>query len=187
MGEPAYLNDHFLIAMPSLADPNFSHTVTYICDHNDEGAMGVVINRPLHIHLADIAQQIELDQNNPLLNEIPVYQGGPVQTDRGFVLHQPQGNWEATMAITDSIALTMSRDIIAAIINGIGPKQYIIALGYAGWGSGQLEQEIAANAWLNGPADISILFDEPVEERWTSSAALLGVDLTLLSTDVGHA
>lgn len=183
----ADLTNHFLIAMPTLADPNFHHTVTYMCDHNPEGAMGLVINRPMGMGMGELFRYLNITDYDINLDDIPVYQGGPVQTDRGFVLHTPSGNWEATMNVATNIALTMSQDIIEAIAHGEGPSQYIIALGYAGWGRGQLEQELASNAWLNGPAESSIIFDKPVEHRWNASAALLGVDISQLSNDVGHA
>lgn len=181
------LANHFLIAMPSLADPNFSRTVTYICDHNEEGAMGVVINRPLELSLGELAAHVEVEIGRPDRADTPIYQGGPVQGERGFVLHRPTGEWDASLDITDELGLTMSRDIIAAIAKGEGPPDYLITLGYAGWGPGQLESELAANAWLSGPADPAILFELPVQRRWEAAANLLGVDLSLLSTDIGHA
>lgn len=181
------LINHFLIAMPSLADPNFSRTVTYLCDHSSEGTMGLVINRPLAVSLGELLSQIELEPVDSALNDIPVYQGGPVQNERGFVLHQPLGEWEATLAVGADIGVTMSRDILEAIAQGRGPTRYLVALGYAGWGAQQLEAELAANTWLNGPADASIVFEQPAEQRWDAAAALLGVDLSLLSSDVGHA
>lgn len=187
MAESSRLTNHFLIAMPSLADPNFFHTVTYICDHNEQGAMGLVINRPLGIDLGELLPHLQIESDNPMLTAVPIYQGGPVQSDRGFVLHQPLGEWQASLEITDDIALTMSQDIIETIAQGEGPARYLIALGYAGWGAGQLEQEIVENAWLSGPADVDILFDKDAGDRWSASAALLGVELSLLSTDVGHA
>ena len=179
--------NHFLIAMPNLADPNFSRTVTYMCDHNPEGAMGLVINRPLELSLADVIDQMEIDSSNEKLSNIPLYQGGPVQLERGFVLHKPLGNWEATLPVTESIGITMSQDIIESIANNTPPEQFLVALGYAGWGEGQLEDEMAANAWLTGPAEAGIIFEQPVEHRWSLSAAHLGVDISLLSTDIGHA
>lgn len=181
------LTNHFLIAMPSLADPNFTHTVTYLCEHNQEGALGIIINRPTELTLADLAEQLNIEVTEPELAETPIYQGGPVQLERGFVLHSPLGEWDSTLEVTPDIGLTMSQDIIDAIANGVGPDHFLIALGYAGWGQGQLETELAANAWLNGPADSQIIFKQPIENRWTAAAALLGVDLNTLSPDVGHA
>ena len=182
------LTNHFLIAMPSLADPNFTHTVTYICEHNAEGAMGVVINRPMGISLAEILPQLKIEaamEIDPAL--IPLYEGGPVQREHGFVLHRPPGEWRSSLGITKAVTLTTSQDILSAIAHGRGPDAYLIALGYAGWGPGQLEEEIAQNSWLSGPADPAILFDLPDASRWQAAAAALGVDLNLLSSEIGHA
>jgi len=187
MTNSANLTNQFLIAMPALADPNFHQTVTYLCDHNDEGAMGLVINRPLELEFAELLSFLKIDDTRAQHPYIPIYQGGPVQTERGFVLHEGIGNWEATMPVTETIGVTLSQDIIEAIAHGNGPERFLIALGYAGWGAGQLESELAANAWLNGEADPAIIFDTPIEQRWTASAHLLGVELKNLSTDVGHA
>ncbi|MFN2309136.1 MAG: YqgE/AlgH family protein [Gammaproteobacteria bacterium] len=186
MSETAYLSNHFLIAMPNLADPNFFHTVTYICEHDADGAMGIVINRPLDLHLTDILTHMDL-QAGPESAQLPVFQGGPVQTERGFVLHEPLGAWEATLPVGGQIGVTASQDVLAAIAAGQGPRRVLIVLGYAGWGAGQLEREMAENAWLSGPASAEVLFDTPVEKRWAAAAALLGVDLNLLSGDTGHA
>jgi len=183
----ADLTNHFLIAMPALADPNFHHTVTYMCDHNPEGAMGLVINRPMEMGMGELFRYLNINDYDIALDDLPIYQGGPVQTERGFVLHTPFGNWEASMEVAPDINMTMSQDIIEAIAHGEGPAQYIIALGYAGWGEGQLEQELASNAWLNGPAESAIIFDTSIEQRWNASAALLGVDISQLSNDIGHA
>ena len=181
------LTNHFLIAMPQLADPNFFHTVTYICEHNQEGALGIVINRPLDLKLGEILDHMEIESGTETLAERIVYMGGPVQQERGFVLHRPATKWDSTLLITDSIGLTTSRDVLTAMARGEGPVESLVALGYAGWGAGQLEEELAANAWLSGPADERILFRTPVEKRWEEAAALLGVDLNLLSGDTGHA
>ena len=181
------LTNHFLIAMPGLADPNFYHTVTYMCDHNEEGAMGIVINRPLEMDLAELLSYLGVTDYPSEIGQVPIYQGGPVQTERGFVLHNPTGEWDATTHVSDQIDLTMSQDIIEAIAQGRGPEQYLISLGYAGWGKGQLENELVENAWLNGPAQSDIIFEQPVEQRWNASARLLGVDISQISHDVGHA
>ncbi|MBI5041967.1 MAG: YqgE/AlgH family protein [Gammaproteobacteria bacterium] len=186
MADAEYLNNHFLIAMPGLADPNFFHTVTYICEHDADGAMGIVINRPLDLHLADILTHMDI-QATPATAGLPIFQGGPVQPERGFVLHTPQGSWEATLQVSTDIGLTASQDVLAAIAAGQGPQRFLIALGYAGWGAGQLERELSDNAWLSGPATAEVLFDMPVEKRWAAAAALLGVDLNLMSGDAGHA
>ena len=187
MTQELNLKSHFLIAMPNLEDPNFSKTVTYMCDHNEDGAMGLVINRPLDLDFSALLKHLSIDDARAQLGYIPIYQGGPVETERGFVLHRAHGNWEATMPVTDNIGLTFSQDIITAIAQDKGPKDFLILLGYAGWGAGQLEMELAQNAWLNGPADPEIIFETPIEQRWTASASHLGVQLKNLSSDVGHA
>jgi len=181
------LANHFLIAMPALHDPNFHHSVTYICEHNEQGAMGIVVNRPMEIHLEEVLEHMGMAADSPGVGEQQVYFGGPVQHERGFVLHRPLGAWDSMMPITGDIALTASRDVLEAIAHGKGPMDAVIALGYAGWAAGQLEHEIADNAWLSGPASEAILFDVPSEQRWKAAAALLGVDLDSLSDDVGHA
>lgn len=182
-----YLTNQFLIAMPSLADPNFSHTVTYICDHTPQGAMGIILNRPTELTFADLLEQLDIEPADEDIANITVYHGGPVQIERGFVLHQPIGDWDSTLVVTENIGLTMSQDIIEAIAGGVGPNKYHVALGYAGWGDGQLEEEILSNAWLNGPADEVIVFDEPAARRWQAAASALGIELNLMSPDVGHA
>jgi putative transcriptional regulator len=181
------LTNHFLIAMPSLADPNFSRTVTYLCEHNADGALGIVINRPTDIRLGELLDHLDLRGASPEIAEQPVYLGGPVQRERGFVLHRPGRVWDSSLQIDDGIVLTTSEDILAAIAKSEGPSHYLVALGYAGWGAGQLEQEMAENTWLSGPASAEIMFDRPSEQRWRAAAALLGVDLVLLSSDAGHA
>jgi len=181
------LSNHFLIAMPALADPNFVHTVTYLCEHNEEGAMGIVINRPLKVTLAEILDHMGIEPSPQVDGSTPIFMGGPVQPERGFVIHSPVGAWESSLQVTSEIAVTTSRDILTAIAHGEGPAHYQIHLGYAGWGAGQLEQEMADNAWLSGPADSEILFERAVAERWTAAARLIGIDLNLLSSDAGHA
>lgn len=182
-----YLTNHFLIAMPSLDDPNFYHSVTYICEHNEQGAMGIVINRPLDIELGDVLGHMNIQKKNDETAQYPIYLGGPVQPERGFILHEPLGQWDSMLTVTESIGVTTSRDILLAISNGEGPKRALVALGYAGWGAGQLEQEMADNTWLSVPADSAIIFDTPVEQRWQMAAAQLGIDLNTLSDDIGHA
>jgi len=181
------LTNHFLIAMPSLMDPNFHRTVTYLCAHNDEGAMGIVINRPLDLNLGEVLGHMDLESGDPATRGMRVIQGGPVQRERGFVIHEPAGQWDAVLQVSDDIAVATSRDILAAMARGEGPQRALVALGYAGWGAGQLEREVLENAWLSGPADAGIIFDVPFEERWESAARLLGVDVERLSGDAGHA
>jgi putative transcriptional regulator len=181
------LANHFLIAMPSLQDPNFSRTVTYICEHTDDGAMGIVINRPSDLTLSEILDHMSLGCEDNEYGSTAIYHGGPVQPDRGFVLHSPFQDWESTMKITDNVGITTSRDILAAIAAGEGPSSSLIALGYAGWTAGQLEQEMASNTWLSGPGNLDIVYNTDFDKRWEAAAALLGVDLNLISGDTGHA
>lgn len=187
MGEVTYLTGHLLIAMPAMADPNFVRTVTYICEHNADGALGIVINRPLQMDLGEVFQQLSLQPTDPALGRQPVLRGGPVQIERGFVLHEPAQAWEATVPVSDTVHLTTSQDILAAMASGAGPRRTLMALGYAGWGAGQLESELIANAWLSVPASPAIVFDTPFEQRWMAAAALLGINLATISPDAGHA
>ena len=181
------LANHFLIAMPSLADANFARSVTLICEHSDEGAMGIVINRLTDLRLGDVFKQMEIGADKTTNVGSAVYLGGPVQNNRGFVLHEPLGNWESTLSVTDKFGVSTSRDILEAIAQSRGPEKFLVALGYAGWGAGQLEREISENSWLSGPAHRDIIFDLPAERRWKAAAQLVGVDLTTLSGEVGHA
>ncbi len=187
MNSSTNLTNHLLIAMPGLADGNFHHTVTYICEHDDQGAMGIVINRPSGLHLGDILDQLDITDGLAQQSEQIIYTGGPVQIERGFVLHTHDGRWDSTLAITPTTSITTSRDILAAIAQGKGPDKSLIALGYAGWAGGQLEEEIKSNHWLNGPAEEQIIFDLPSNDRWQAAAQALGVDINLLSGDTGHA
>lgn len=181
------LANQFLIAMPALGDPNFARTVTVICQHDENGALGVVINRATQLTLRDVLQQLSLPDDKLGDPDRPVYQGGPVQTELGLILHESLGNWDATLAISDSLGLTTSRDILEAVADNRGPPSHILVLGYAGWGSGQLEREMVENAWLSGPIDPNIIFRTPVENRWWQAAALLGIDIANLSAETGHA
>lgn len=181
------LTNSFLIAMPSLADPNFHHSVAYICEHNEHGAMGLVLNHPLDLDLGEVLNHLGMAADDPIVAGQQVYFGGPVQQERGFVLHRPPGDWNSMLTVTAEIAVSTSRDILQSIADGHGPKDAFIALGYAGWAAGQLEEEIAANAWLSGPASHDIIFSVPSEQRWRAAAALLGVNFDHLSDDVGHA
>ncbi len=187
MSETSCLKNHFLIALPSLEDPNFSRSVTYLCEHSDEGAMGLVINRPASLSLADILDHMEIEVSEKTPGEIPVFVGGPVQEDRGFLLHSPASRWKSTLTVTDELAITTSRDILQAIAAGEGPDEVLITLGYAGWGPGQLETELQQDSWLVAPASNEILFHTPVEARWEAAAALTGVDLNLITSTAGHA
>jgi len=181
------LRHHFLIAMPSLGDPNFDGTVTYLCKHDAEGAFGLVINRPLNMQAAEVFQQLELDVVDAAQAEQAVLGGGPVQTSLGFVLHQSSASFDSTLDADAQIKVTISRDILESMASGRGPSPAVITLGYAGWDAGQLEAELAANAWLSVPADPAIIFDTPIEERWSAAAGLLGVDIAQLTNYAGHA
>jgi putative transcriptional regulator len=187
MNATTYLNNQFLIAMPALADPNFSHTVTYLCQHNNEGALGIVINRPTDMKLGDIFQQMEIKPSDNRSINIPIFSGGPVQPERGFVIHsRSEEKWDASIPVSDDISLTTSRDILIAIANGKGPDNALIALGYAGWGEGQLEKEMIENSWLSTPCTQQILFDTPTSQRWSEAAIQMGVDINQLTTPAGH-
>ncbi len=178
------LKGHFLVASPWLGDPNFQGGVIYLCDHSDDGTFGLLINQPLDVSLGEILEQLDMDGEHL---EVPVYGGGPVQQERGFVLHPPAGEWQSTVAVTDRLQVTTSRDILLAIGNETGPGQYLVALGYAGWSAGQLEQELAGNAWLTCPATEQVLFDVPWQERYKAVLAQMGIDPGQLDQSVGHA
>jgi putative transcriptional regulator len=183
----ASLAHHFLIAMPAMADPNFARTLTYIAEHNEQGALGVIVNRPIDMTIAKLFERIELPLEVEGFANQPVYFGGPVQTDRGFVLHRPAGDWHSTLVVNDDIALTSSRDILQSVGQQGRPSEILITLGYAGWAAGQLEQELVSNAWLTVPADLAILFETPPEERFAAALQKLGVDFANLSDVAGHA
>jgi len=184
---PTYLKHHLLIAMPHMADPNFAQTLIYVVDHNEQGAMGLVINRPNGLSLGDVLEQLRTDYTPPAhCQGIPIYAGGPVQTDRGFVLHPPGRVFQATVELGE-LALSTSQDVLFAIADGDGPPRSLVALGYAGWDAGQLDAELADNAWLTCPADAEILFDLPAEQRLDAAARRLGITLSLLTTQAGHA
>jgi putative transcriptional regulator len=187
MTDNIYLNNQFLIAMPGLFDPHFFHTVTYLCQHNQEGALGIVINRPTGMKLKDIFDQMNIACDIEQIRDTPIFAGGPVQQERGFVIHSPcEQQWDSSIATAENINLTSSRDILEAIARGQGPLHYLIALGYAGWGSGQLEKEIIENAWLNTPCGETILYDVPVSQRWNAAASQLGIDISRLTAPAGH-
>lgn len=181
------LTSQLLIAMPGMEDPNFNSTVTLICEHNDDGALGIVINRPLTLKLGGLFEQLELPDADPESADSPVLLGGPVGPERGFVLHDAMHSYEHSLAVSGDIFLTLSRDIIDALASGKGPQKSLVALGYAGWEPGQLEDEMLANSWLNVPATPGIVFDLPFAERWTAAAETLGIDISRMSPDAGHA
>jgi len=199
------LENQLLIAMPSLGDPYFNKTVTYICEHNEEGAMGLIINLPVNITLSDLLKQIEPDEddtaqvlessdgdiadatdNTNSLEQL-VLSGGPISQQRGFVLHSSQSGWSSSLALSKELMITTSKDILLALGTDKAPEQFMVTLGYAGWGPGQLEQELQDNSWLTTPADSNILFNTPIEQRWKKATEKMGIDLAHLSSDVGHA
>jgi putative transcriptional regulator len=187
MSDSAYLTNQLLIAMPSMGDPNFSQTVALICDHTSAGALGLILNKPLPMRMGDVFEQLEIELGHGPLRERAVLRGGPMQTDRGFVVHRAGGEWDTTLKVSDALHVTTSRDILAAMARGQGPEEAVIALGYAGWDGGQLEQEIRANAWLNAPVDLGLIFDLPFESRWHAAGRLLGVELSRISPISGNA
>ena len=181
------LTGHFLIAMPAMVDPYFAKTLTYVCEHTDQGALGVVVNRPIDMTVQTLFEQMDVALEMAEVGAAPVYFGGPVQMDRGFVLHQPVGNWQSTLPVEEQIGLTTSKDILVATGEGRGPNKMLITLGYAGWAPGQLEHEIKQNGWLTVKADLSLVFDVPSEERLVSAMELLGINFAMLSEEAGHA
>lgn len=181
------LRNQFLLSMPSLEDPNFQRTLTLICEHSEHGAMGLVINRPLALTTGEILAHLGIEPATDAHAQQPVHYGGPVEPERGFVIHEPAGDWEGTLHVAEHLGVTTSRDILDAIAHGAGPSRFLITLGYSGWGAGQLEAELGQNAWLTCPASTDILFDLPAEERMGTAAARMGIDLDLLSSDAGHA
>ncbi|HEX2567412.1 MAG TPA: YqgE/AlgH family protein [Burkholderiales bacterium] len=180
------LTHHFLIAMPNMADPYFSRTLTYICEHSDQGALGLVVNRPIDMTLQSLFERLSIKLDGEMA-DAPIYFGGPVQTDRGFVLHEPAGNWQSTLRVREAIGLTTSKDILEAVSRGEGPRRMLVTLGYAGWSAGQLEHELSQNAWLTVEARDGIIFETPAEERLPAAMELLGLDFARLQDEAGHA
>lgn len=180
------LANQLLIALPALVDPNFARTVALICQHDDDGAMGVLLNRASEYTLGDVLAQMQIETDDETLRNQIVLAGGPVHPERGFVLHDG-GEWDSTLAIAENLCLTTSRDILEAMARGEGPAQVIVALGCAGWGAGQLEHELGENSWLTAPADAELLFDMPLQQRWQAAAGRIGVDMTRMADYAGHA
>jgi putative transcriptional regulator len=183
------LTNQFLIAMPNMADPTFSGTVVYLCDHTEKGALGLVINRPTDIDLQSLFNRIDLKLEIEPLVHLPVYFGGPVQTERGFVLHEAgEGEpYSSSKSVPGGLAMTTSKDVLEAVASGKGPERFLLTLGHAGWGAGQLEEEISKNGWLTVEADPRIIFDVPAEDRLEAALSLLGVSRSMLSGEAGHA
>jgi putative transcriptional regulator len=193
---PINLTNHFLIAMPGLDDAIFSKSVVYVCEHSPRGALGLVINKPAELKMEALFGKIDLPLKRPDLTQAPVFQGGPVQTDRGFVLHEPifaerekpeQSLYASTMSIPGGLEMTTSKDVLEALSNGSGPRRVLLSLGYSAWGEGQLETELGENSWLTVSADQSVIFDTPAEERYDKALALLGLQAWMISNQVGHA
>lgn len=187
MSPTTSLAEQFLIAMPGMQDPHFARTLSLICQHDAQGAMGLVLNRPSEYGLGELFDQLGLACDDSALRALPVLSGGPVQAERGFILHADGRSWDSSMHLSSGLTVTTSRDILQAMAAGDGPDRFQVLLGYSGWSAGQLEAEIADNAWLNAPVDQEIIFNTPVESRWQAAAQLLGVDLSLISGQAGRA
>ncbi len=183
----ANLTNHFLVAMPGLSESSFGGSVVFVAEHTAKGALGLVINRPMELDLQSLFERIDLKLDLPCLAQSPVYYGGPVQTDRGFVLHSPVGSWGSTVAVGDDVGLTSSKDVLEAVARGQGPQQMLVTLGYSGWGPGQLEEELGANSWLTMGADRDVIFNAPAEDRLSRAYGLLGINPAFLSSAAGHA
>lgn len=188
--DPASINltNQFLIAMPGMADETFAGAVVYLCEHTDKGALGLVINKPIDIKLRNLFEKVELTLDREDLAETPVFFGGPVQTERGFVLHEPVGgHYNSSLSIPGGLEMTTSKDVLEALSTGAGPKKVLVTLGYSGWSAGQLEDEIARNGWLTVSAEPEVIFDTPVERRYERALALLGIHPSMLAQEAGHA
>lgn len=190
---PTNLTNHFLIAMPGLSDELFGRSVVFLCEHSDKGALGLVINKPSDILLPRLFEKVDLALGRDDLAQLPVFQGGPVQTERGFVLHEAlpseegESVYASTLSIPGGLEMTTSKDVLEALSSGAGPRKVFVTLGYSSWGQGQLESEIGENSWLTVEADPALIFDTPVEERYERAMALLGLQPWMLSPDAGHA
>jgi putative transcriptional regulator len=189
--DPINLTHHFLIAMPGLQDETFAKSVIYMCEHSERGALGLVINKPSDINLKKLFEKVELPLHREDLTHSPVFQGGPVQTERGFVLHETvmPGNesiYASTMTIPGGLEMTTSKDVLEALSTGYGPRKVFISLGYSSWGQGQLESEISDNSWLTVAADPAVIFDTPVDQRYAKALMLLGLEAWMLSPEAGH-
>lgn len=181
------LAHHLLIAMPTLTDPNFSRTVIYVCEHHTQGTVGLIINRPMEFPLSLVFEQMKIESANQEQNARPLLFGGPIQPERGFVIHRPAGGWRSSLALRDDVTVTTSNDIIRAIAENVGPKDALVTLGYAGWVENQLEQEVMNNAWLVCPFKSEILYDVPFIQRWEYAGSMIGVKMNQLSSIIGHA
>jgi len=184
------LSNHFLVAMPGMKDPFFHRSVIYICEHNEEGAMGLIVNAPIDITVGGMLERVDVDSVHPQIHkeslEMPVLNGGPVSEDRGFILHEPKDSYQSSIQMTDQISVTTSKDILSVLGTEAEPRSYVVALGYSGWTAGQLEKELAENSWLTVEADPEVIFDTPVQDRWQKAVKMLGIDPGQLSVDAGH-
>lgn len=181
------LSNQFLIALPSLADPSFSRGVALVCQHNDNGAMGILVNRPSEYTLGEVFEQMGIKTSSPSLRDQLVYAGGPMHPERGFVIHNGEQTWDSSLTISDDLYLTTSRDVLEAMADGSGPSRVLVALGCVGWSEGQLEFELSENNWLTAPVDTRLIFEMPLEQRWQSAATSIGVDLFRMTDYSGHA
>lgn len=181
------LRDNLLIAMPSLHDTHFARAVIYLCTHNEDGALGIIINQPTDFSLTDILACLAIKAEQPQQNKLNIFYGGPVERQRGFVLHPVGRRWDATLDMNASLSITTSSDVLESLAQGDGPTQSLVALGYTGWTAGQLEKEMQANAWLTSPADNRLLFETPPKQRWQAAGALLNIDINHISSQHGHA
>jgi putative transcriptional regulator len=184
---PTHLTHQLLIALPTLSDPHFARSVVLVCQHDDDGAMGVVVNRASEYTLGEVFSQMGIGTDDKVLCEQAVLAGGPVHPERGFVIHDDAGDWDSSLEVSEGLYLTTSRDILEAMAAGRGPRHAIVALGCAGWGAGQLEFEIGENSWLTAPSDAPLLFDMALDERWQAAARRIGVDLFRMTDYSGHA
>ncbi len=185
--KPSPLSNQLLVALPALHDPNFARSVTLVCQHDDDGAMGVMVNRASEYTLGEVLQQMGISSDSETLQSQIVLAGGPVHPERGFVLHDGEREWDSTLTVGDGLFLTTSRDVLEALARGEGPAQVVVALGCAGWGAGQLEQELVDDSWLMVPAGRGLLFDLPLDQRWQAAAGSIGVDLVNFAGHSGHA
>ena len=194
--QPINLTNHFLIAMPGMEEETFSRSVIYVCEHSERGALGLIINKPGDISLADLFERVDLPLERPELGGQPVFHGGPLQTERGFVLHEPivaeglkpdESIYASTLTVPGGLEMTTSKDVLEALSSGGGPRRVLVTLGYSSWGEGQLESELAENAWLTVGADLSVIFDTPVPQRYDKALALLGLQAWMISPEAGHA
>ncbi len=191
MNEGINFTNQFLIAMPGTGCDTFAGAVIYMCEHTERGALGLVINKPSDIKLKNLFDKVELTLDRADLAEVPVYLGGPVQTERGFVLHEPVGDdsarYTSSLQVPGGLEMTTSKDVLQALSNGAGPKKILVTLGYSGWGAGQLEDEMGRNGWINVDAEPTIIFDTPIEQRYDRALSLLGIQAGMLSSEAGHA